>query len=55
MRLKILLKAGLKVSILTKSNLILRDFDLLEAYKTPSLGMMTITTLNRDLQKVLEP
>ena len=32
----------------------MRDFDLLAAYKTPSLGM-TITTLNRDLQKVLEP
>ncbi len=52
--LKILLEAGLEVSILTKSSLILRDFDILEAYKTPSLGM-TITTLNRNLQKVLEP
>jgi len=52
--LKILLEAGLEVSILTKSSLILRDFDLLGAYKTPSLGM-TITTLNRNLQKVLEP
>ena len=52
--LKILLEAGLEVSILTKSSLILRDFDLLEAYKTPSLGM-TITTLNPGLQKVLEP
>ena len=52
--LKILLEAGLEVSILTKSSLILRDFDLLEAYKTPSLGI-TITTLDRNLQKVLEP
>ncbi len=52
--LKILLEAGFTVSILTKSSLILRDFDLLEAYKTPSLGM-TITTLDRNLQKVLEP
>jgi len=52
--LKILLEAGLEVSILTKSSLILRDFDLLEAYKTPRLGM-TITTLNRNLQKILEP
>jgi len=52
--LAILLEAGLEVSILTKSSLILRDFDLLEAYKTPSLGM-TITTLDRNLQKVLEP
>jgi DNA repair photolyase len=52
--LKLLLEAGFEVDILTKSSLIERDFDLLEAYKTPSLGM-TITTLNRDLQKVLEP
>lgn len=52
--LKLLLEAGFEVSILTKSSLILRDFDLLAAYKTPSLGM-TITTLNPKLQKVLEP
>jgi DNA repair photolyase len=52
--LKLLLEAGLEVSILTKSSLILRDFDLLGAYKTPRLGM-TITTLDRNLQKVLEP
>ena len=52
--LKILLEAGLEVSILTKSSLILRDLDLLEAYKTPRLGM-TITTLDKNLQKVLEP
>lgn len=52
--LKILLEAGFDVSILTKSSLILRDFDLLAAHKTPSLGM-TITTLDDNLQKVLEP
>jgi DNA repair photolyase len=52
--LKLLLEAGFEVDILTKSSLILRDFDLLGAYKTPSLGM-TITTLNPRLQKVLEP
>lgn len=52
--LKILLESGLEVSILTKSSLILRDLDILQAYKTPSLGM-TITTLNKNLQKVLEP
>lgn len=53
--LKILLEAGFTVSILTKSSLILRDFDLLEAYnKIGSLGI-TITTMNKDLQKVLEP
>jgi DNA repair photolyase len=52
--LKLLLEAGFEVSILTKSSLIERDFDILGAYKTPSLGM-TITTLNPRLQKVLEP
>ena len=52
--LKILLEAGFRVSILTKSNLILRDFELLKAYKTHSLGM-TITTVDQKLQKVLEP
>lgn len=52
--LKLLLEAGLEVDILTKSTLILRDFDLLKAYKTPSLGM-TITTLDLNLQKALEP
>lgn len=52
--LKILLEAGFEVSVLTKSSLILRDFDLLKAYKTPRLGM-TITTLDHKLQKTLEP
>jgi len=52
--LKILLESGFTVSILTKSSLILRDFDLLAAYKTPSLGM-TITTLIPNLQVALEP
>ena len=52
--LKILLEAGFSVSILTKSSLIFRDFDLLSAYKTSSLGM-TITTLDPKLKKALEP
>jgi len=52
--LKLLLEAGFEVDILTKSSLILRDLDLLEAYKTPRLGM-TITTLDLNLQKALEP
>jgi DNA repair photolyase len=52
--LKLLLEAGFEVSILTKSSLIQRDFDLLEAYKTPRLGM-TLTTLDIALQKALEP
>jgi len=52
--LKLLLEAGLEVSILTKSSLIERDFDILSAYRTPSLGM-TITAFNPTLQKTLEP
>jgi len=52
--LKLLLEAGLDVSILTKSSLIERDLDILSSYKTPSLGM-TLTTLDRNLQKLLEP
>ena len=52
--LKILLESGFTVSILTKSSLILRDFDLLAKYKTSSLGM-TITTLIPNLQVALEP
>ncbi|MCM8800830.1 MAG: radical SAM protein [Candidatus Omnitrophica bacterium] len=52
--LKLLLEAGFEVSILTKSSLIQRDFDVLTRFKTVCLGM-TITTLDKELQKVLEP
>ncbi|MCM8795962.1 MAG: radical SAM protein [Candidatus Omnitrophica bacterium] len=52
--LKLLLEAGFEVSILTKSSLVLRDFDLLSAYKTCRLGI-TLTTLDLKLQKTLEP
>lgn len=52
--LKILLEAGFGVSILTKSSLILRDFDILTTFKTPSLGI-TITTLDKHLKQILEP
>jgi len=52
--LKMLLETGFSVSILTKSSLILRDFDLLASYKTPSLGM-TLTALEKNIQKALEP
>jgi DNA repair photolyase len=52
--LGLLLEAGFKVDILTKSALVCRDLELLEAYKTPRLGM-TLTTLDLGLQKALEP
>jgi DNA repair photolyase len=53
--LRILLEGGFNVSILTKNSLILRDFDLLTGYKTSSDLGMTITTLDTQIKKVLEP
>lgn len=53
--LKILLEAGFDVSILTKSSLIKRDFDLLAAYNKASNLGVTITTLHPKLSKTLEP
>jgi len=53
--LEILLRAGLNVSILTKSKLILRDLDLLAKYPKRVRVGMTLTTANLALQKCLEP
>jgi DNA repair photolyase len=49
--------AGLELAIVTKSNLILRDLDLLqEIAKSNQLFVnLTITTLNTDLARILEP
>jgi DNA repair photolyase len=49
--------SGLELGIVTKSNLILRDLDLLQAIaKSNQLFVnFTITTLNTDLARVLEP
>ncbi|XMB72578.1 radical SAM protein [Mycoplasmatota bacterium WC30] len=55
--LKLFLKYGYGTSIITKSNLILRDIDLLkEINKHYSVIVnITITTIDPELQKILEP
>ncbi len=53
--LKILLESGFRVSIQTKSPLVLRDLDLLLSHKEKVDVGLTITTANRDLSKTLEP
>lgn len=52
--LKLLLEAGFSPDILTKSSLVLRDLDLLAAYKTPRLSM-TLTTMDLGLKRLFEP
>ncbi len=53
--LGILLENGFRVSVLTKSRLILRDFDILKRYKGQVDLGLTITTFNHKLQRTLEP
>ena len=48
------LNHNLKLSILTKSDLITRDTDLFSRFKGIELGL-TITTLEEDIKKVFEP
>ena len=48
------LNPNLKLSILTKSDLITRDTDLFSRFKGIELGL-TITTLEEDIKKVFEP
>jgi len=48
------LNPNLKLSILTKSDLITRDIDLFKRFKNIELGL-TITTLNENIRKVFEP
>jgi len=51
--LKILSNHNCRIQIITKSNLVTRDTDILE--KTPSIVAFTITTDNNNLAKQLEP
>jgi DNA repair photolyase len=51
--LKILHETNCKVQIITKSNIVSRDDDLLA--KVPSTVALTITTDDDDLSKILEP
>jgi DNA repair photolyase len=48
---------GLRIGLVTKSNLIVRDLDLLQAItKHNHLSIhMTVTTVNNDLARILEP
>ncbi len=51
--LEILSCSNCKIQIITKSNLVVRDIDLLK--KIPSMVAVTITTDQDDLSRVLEP
>ncbi|BCU68016.1 radical SAM protein [Sulfolobales archaeon HS-7] len=53
--LEILLKSGFRVSIQTKSPLVLRDVDVLSKYREKVDVGITITTVDRDVSKEIEP
>ncbi|PIN78590.1 radical SAM protein [Candidatus Woesearchaeota archaeon CG_4_10_14_0_2_um_filter_33_10] len=48
------LNKNMKLSILTKSDLITRDIDLFKRFKNCELGL-TITTLDENIKKIFEP
>ncbi len=48
------LNPNMKLSVLTKSDLITRDIDIFRRFKTCELGL-TITTLDENIKKVFEP
>lgn len=52
--LKVLLKHDFSISILTKSDLVVRDIDLLRQFSKCNVGL-TITTLNTAIAKDFEP
>lgn len=52
--LKVLLKYDFPISILTKSDLVIRDIDLLKRFKDCEVGF-TITTLDKEVSKDFEP
>jgi DNA repair photolyase len=52
--LQILLDHGRTISILTKSDLVLRDLDLLRQFASCEVGL-TITTDNENIKKLFEP
>lgn len=52
--LEVLLKHDFPVDILTKSDLVLRDLDLIKQFKEASVGW-TITTNDEKIKKLLEP
>jgi DNA repair photolyase len=52
--LRLLVTYGFEVSVLTKSALVLRDLGTLDGKKNVELGM-TVTTLDEELRRVIEP
>jgi DNA repair photolyase len=53
--LQILLESGLRVLITTKSSLVVRDLDILSRFGGRVAVAITITTVNDELARVLEP
>ncbi len=53
--LEVLLRAGFQVSIQTKSDLVLRDLDLLSEHRDLVDVGFTITTMDREVASVIEP
>lgn len=53
--LRVLLSHGFRVSIQTKSSLVLRDYDLISEHRNLSDVGTTITTLDHDLYRIIEP
>lgn len=51
--LEILVKHGVRILITTKSNLVVRDYDLLK--QAPASVMLTVTTLDDNLARIIEP
>jgi len=51
--LEILSRRHCKIQVVTKSNIVVRDIDLLK--KTPSMVTLTITTDNDNISKIIEP
>lgn len=51
---RLLLAAGYEVCLLTKSELVTRDLDILSGNERAELGM-SVTTLDEDLRRVIEP
>ena len=51
--LEILSRCDCKIQIVTKSNIVIRDMDLLK--KKPSMVTLTITTDNDNISKLIEP
>ena len=53
--LRVLLTHGFRVSVQTKSSLVLRDFDLISEHRNISDVGTTITTMDRELSRKIEP